>query len=106
MAEHRVEHIIKRLQKRWTTTTLLALLITSIAVALLMSAVVIKLTGYSWGIGVLLLIVAFCIGYFALYKKLSEVDIATFLNKSIPAVEESATLVLKPADSLSFLEKL
>jgi hypothetical protein len=106
MAEGRAEHIIHRLQKKWTATTLLGLLVASIAFAIVGSAIAIKFTGLSWGISLLLLMISFSCSYFLFYKKMNEVDVAMFLNKAIPAAEESATLVLRPANSLSFLERL
>ena len=106
MSEVRGRHIIQSLQKRWNLQLLVAHLLLAFAITILLSAIVIKAVGINWIILSLILLVSLAVIYFLFIKKISEQDIAHFLNYTFPELQESTHLLLKPSTTLNGLEKL
>jgi hypothetical protein len=100
------KNIIHALQKKWTTKTLLIYLFMSSTIGILVSAIIIKQFDLPWYVMPLMLAVFATITYFFLYKKPDQKDVTSFIDRTIPAAEESAFLILKPADELNFFERL
>jgi hypothetical protein len=98
---------IEELKKRWIIFSVGKVLLLSFAFALITTAVLF----YFFKIGVTGFILAFVL-FFALlsvrikYWKISVTEIVRYIDLHFPEVEESSGLLLKPAQSLSFLEQL
>jgi hypothetical protein len=107
MADNKSRLIINRLAKKWKSNVLLsqfftALAVTSLAVVLLHK---LFLLPFFWAFPMLVL--AFVIIVFLKQQwKVSELDVAGFLNKQYPQFQESAHLALQPHNNLNFLQKL
>ncbi len=106
MNDMRSSGIIKYLQKKWTGRILLAWFVFTVAVYVFISAIAIQWLHVSWWeISALFIMLAFCI-FFFVYKKIEEKDVVAFLNRTLPEMQESTGLLLKPYNELNFLETL
>lgn len=106
MDEIRNIGIVTHLQKKWTAQVLLAWLITAISSAFLLSAIAVKLFHAGWMILPLLVIIISVILFFVAYKKINTKDVSAFLDRTVPELQESTGLLLKPSSELNFLEQL
>src|SRR4051794_10199332 len=106
MSEVSGRHIIQSLQKRWSLQLLSAHLLLAFAITILLSAIVVKIVGVNWIILSLIFIVSLAIIYFLFIKRISEQDVARFLNHTFPELQESTHLLLQPSDALNGLERL
>lgn len=100
-------HIIGALKNRWRTQALLS----HVLIALSISSIVITLTHFMFGISLWWGIAVFIITLSILlwqdrYWKITEQGVSLVLNKELPELQESSALLLKPAESLGFLESL
>ncbi|MDB5192556.1 MAG: hypothetical protein JWQ96_2119 [Segetibacter sp.] len=106
MGQHKGKLIIQGLQKKWTIRILLSHMVFALAITLLLSSFAIKVFQSTWVIIPLIFVVLVLIVFQFLYKKISEEDVAQFLNKALPQLQESTSLLLKPYDNMNILEKL
>jgi hypothetical protein len=86
---------------------MLSNVLVSVAATALLTTVLYKLLQLNFWWGVPFLIGVAVVVFFTNRSwKISAADVSGYLNRSIPQLEESAGLVLKPGQSLSFLEQL
>src|SRR3954451_20305888 len=99
-------HIIQSLQRRWNLQLLAAHLLLTFAFIILLSAIVVKTIGVNWIVLALIFIASLAVIYFLFIKRISELDVARFLNDTFPELQESTQLLLQPSDTLNGLERL
>jgi len=107
MAEREGIYKIKKLQRVWIGYQLLADGFLSIAIAAVLGVLFNSLLG--WSIWLIVLFFAITFGTISLIRRPWQTTlnaICSFLNITYPELEESSALVIKPADSLNFLEQL
>ena len=105
MDDLRSRGIIKYLQQKWNTRILTAWFLFALAVTVLLSAPILKWLPANWWAVPVVLIGLIVFLYLFVYKKIEEKDVAAFLNRSLPEVQESTGLLLKPYSELNFLEQ-
>ena len=98
-------NIIQSLQKKWSFQMALAHILLVFAISIFASAVAIRAWQANWIAVPVILIIAFLL-IFLPDKKISEHDVAKFLNVAFPELQESTHLIIKPYTSLNTLEKL
>ena len=107
MVEGKGRHIIRSLQKRWMWNAVVLNVLLSVSFVVLLLPVLHKLLqiSYWWGLPLFIFIsvIVFLINR---SWKISALEISRFLDVSFPELEESAGLVLKPRQSMNFLEQL
>jgi len=106
MDEIRSIHIIRSLQKKWSSQILLANLLSAVAITVFTSAIAIKILHANWIVAAAIFIISVLFIYLLLIKKISEQDVTKFLNQAFPELQESTQLLSKPYESLNILEKL
>ncbi len=106
MDDIRSRGIVAQLQKKWAARVWLSLFIVVVAGTMLLSAIAIQIFHTGWIISPLVFIVLFVILYFFNYKKITTNDVSAYLDRTVPALQESTGLLLKPSAELNFLEKL
>ena len=107
MAESSAIYFIRSLQKKWTVNTVLSYSLLSMAFTLLLSTVLIRFFQVPWWWSIPVFIVCFAALLFIYSSwKVSEINMAMFLNQQFPQLEESSGLLLKPSETLNLLEKL
>jgi hypothetical protein len=102
-----MNHIIGSLKSRWRTQALLS----HVLMALSVSFILITLTYFMFGISFWWSVLFFITTLGLLlwrdqYWKISEHEVSRVLNKELPELQESSALLLKPQESLGFLESL
>ncbi|HYK77322.1 MAG TPA: DUF4175 family protein [Daejeonella sp.] len=101
------KEFIKSLQKQWMASIILSGLCLWIAALVLISSVILLFANIPVGWLILLgLISTAGFAVFYLSRKVNETEISRFLNQTYPELEESSQLVLRPQESLNFLERL
>lgn len=100
-------HIIRSLRRKWIAVTWLSYFLMSVAIALLISFSLYKFFLFSlwWSLPVSIVIFS-CFLLFDRSWRVAEQDVARFLNRKYPQLEESTELLLQPVSSLSFLQQL
>jgi len=98
---------LEKLRKRWIIFSFGKILLFSLAFTLVISA----LLYHFLHLGVFALLLSFTLLFISFslksrYWKISVVSISRFVDLHFPEVEESCGLLLKPIESLSFLEQL
>jgi len=107
MPEQKGLHIIHSLRQNWLRNYLLASLLYALAASL-----VIVTAGHFafnwpwWIIAPLFIVLAIFIYQIKPFRKISPLDISSFLNHTYPQLEESSQLLLLPAESLPLLQRL
>ncbi|SKB87256.1 DUF4175 family protein [Daejeonella lutea] len=98
---------LKRFHKQWRAYALISHLFIALAISVLCVAIFRRFeqVSFLWTIPVCLVILGIMAWWTGLMKT-STRDIGRFLNQSFPELEESADLLVKPAESLNVLEKL
>ena len=107
MVEMKGKHIIRELTKQWKIRILLSHFFTALAITLVIVVLLHKivLLPLFWAMPVLAIV--FLVLLFSKPQwKASEIDVAGFLNKHYPQLQESAQLVFQPYDNLNFLQKI
>jgi len=101
MASSNGKHILLRLQRRWKTEGLVFCLLLAVAVSWLPALIV------AWWVGGLVLLSGLGAAlFFFPYWRLTPADVARYLDKQLPVLEESSGLLLRPEEELSGLERL
>jgi len=98
---------LNRLRSRWRVGAVLYCLLLALAIALVPATAAHVLAGWSWWIGGVVL--AACWAFLMLvrpYWRLRLTDIAIYLDRRLPALEESCGLLLQPEEELSGLQLL
>ena len=99
--------IIEKLRKRWVSTAIAAnglLALSSIAILFVILVKFLKLD--AWWILPCALLSVLAIFLLRTHWKISKDDVARYINRSLPQAEESTQLLLRPKESLGFLEQL
>lgn len=99
--------IIEKLRKRWVSTAIAAnglLALSSIAILFVILVKFLKLD--AWWILPCALLSVLAIFLLRTHWKISKDDVARYINRSMPQAEESTQLLLRPKESLGFLEQL
>jgi hypothetical protein len=95
------------LRRRWKFASLLYCGLLAVAVALFLTAGLRLVLGWSLWTGVAVLAVAFGVFLLAIpFWRLHLTDIAIYLDRSIPELEDSCGLLLRPLAELNALERL
>lgn len=107
MVESGGSNIIRSMLIKWRTINIFSDFLISTAIACLISVLLFKtmLLPVYWGF-VILIIVFIILFLIRGYWKITEAEIARFLNRMFPQMEESSSLLLKPYESLNLLEKM
>jgi hypothetical protein len=107
MGEQGAIHKIKRLKQSWISYQLLADALLSAAIAAVLGSLITCLFGWPLWVSLCLFVMIFGISS-AIHRpwQITLNAVCSFLNISYPELEESSGLVIKPADSLNFLEQL
>ncbi len=106
MDHFKSRYIIQQLQKKWTIRIFLAHLMLALAFTLILSSIAIKVFQVNWLLVPIIFVILSLILFQFVYKKINEEDVARFLDKTLPELQESTSLILKPHEDLNFLEKL
>ena len=99
--------IIEKLRKRWVSTAIAAnglLALSGIAILFVILVKFLKLD--AWWILPCALLSVLAIFLLRTHWKISKDDVARYINRSTPQAEESTQLLLRPKESLGFLEQL
>ncbi|MES2374469.1 MAG: hypothetical protein V4557_17970 [Bacteroidota bacterium] len=100
-------HIIRSIQRRWTLAIFVSHVILSTGITLLFTYLLHQFVGVSFWYGIPFLLAVFLIlCYVDDSWRVKEEDVARFLNRSYPPLEESSELLLKDPTSLNLLEQL
>jgi hypothetical protein len=107
MVESRGKYIIRRLARQWKTRVFLAYFLTALAITSVIVVLLHKLVLLPLIWTVPMLVVVFVILLLTKQQwKVSDADVAIFLNRHYTELQESAQLVCQPIDSLNFLQKI
>lgn len=107
MPEQNSIHIIHSLSGKWSRNNLVATVLNAVALALLIAAIGQYLVGLPLWAVVILFVVTIAVTLLVKRSRpLTPADISSFLNRSYPQLEESAQLLLLPAQSLSLLQQM
>src|SRR6478752_3157592 len=100
-------HIIRTTRKRWITTRLLSVVLNSAAISLLLSFLAHNVLGQPlWAPGFIFIAVLLLMLSLDRFWQIREKDVARFLNKQYPSLEESCELLFEAPSSLNLLQKL
>ncbi|MFT3827135.1 MAG: DUF4175 family protein [Chitinophagaceae bacterium] len=107
MAEQNSNHIITALQKKWKLSNLLYCLLLALSVTILVEVILHTCWQVSWWYAVLIFVVLSVL-FLLLFppNKITAKEVARYLDRKIPSLEESTGLLLQPASSLSALQQL
>src|SRR5882757_11290784 len=95
------------LRRRWRAESFVYCLLLSLSVSLLATALLHILLGWPLWTGLPVLAGCFFpVLFFFPFWRVTVSDVARFLNKQVPELEESCELLLRSADELGPLEKL
>lgn len=107
MSESKGKYIISSLQRKWKTKMVLSHFFMAFAATILLSTLLHKTVLMPVWYAFPLLILIFFFLIFALRQwKITDWHVSRFLNQHYPNLQESSHLVLKPVESLNFLQKL
>ena len=108
MAERQGIERLNALQKRWKAESIVYCLLLGLAVSILLASVLSVLLGWSWWVvGVLFFVVSFPVALWIFpYWRITLSDTASYLDRQLPALEESCGLLLRPVSELGPLERL
>ncbi|HEY4107365.1 DUF4175 family protein [Puia sp.] len=98
---------LRTIWRRWRAETIVYCLLLSLAVAVLLTAVV--HAGFGWSLWVAIPLFAGCFGVglliFPLWR-MGVADVTSYLDRRLPELEESCGLLLRPVEELGVLERL
>ncbi|HVX52255.1 MAG TPA: DUF4175 family protein, partial [Chitinophagaceae bacterium] len=99
--------IIEGLRKKWVRNAFVSCILMAAGISGIVTIVMFKLTTASWWYGMPLFAITLTVLWFTRKPwKVQTIDIANFLSKKFPSLEESTALLLKPAGELTILEAL
>ncbi len=100
-------HIIHTLRKRWISVTCLSYFLIAVSIAFLISFSLYKFFLFSlWWCLPLSVFIFCCLLFSGRSWRITEQDVARFLNSKYPELEESTELLLQPVSSLPYLQQL
>lgn len=107
MPEQKGLHIIHSLRQSWLRNYLLASLLYALAISVtIVAAGRLAFNLPWWIIAPLFIVLAVAVYLTKPFRKISPLDISSFLNHTYPQLEESSQLLLLPAESLTLLQRL
>ncbi|HEX2847496.1 MAG TPA: hypothetical protein VHN59_13190 [Chitinophagaceae bacterium] len=107
MAEQKGLHIIHSLRQNWLRNYLMASLLYVLAISIaIVTAGHLAFHWPWWIIAPLFIVLAILVYWVKPFRKISPLDISSFLNHAYPQLEESSQLLLLPAESLPLLQQL
>jgi hypothetical protein len=107
LTDHNTISVFKKVKIKWAASTIAADILIAITAALCIIYILNLLIGLSfWWLGPAMLLMAGAIIYFDQSWRISLHDVARYLDKKFPVLEESSTLLLQPQESLSMLQQL
>ncbi len=107
MSELKAKNIISLWRRKWRTKIILSHFLLASAVTILISTVLHLTVMLPIWISVPLFLIIFLLLIFIQQQwKVSEWHVSRFLNQYYPELQESSHLILKPYESLNFLQKL
>jgi len=107
MPEQKGLHIIHSLRQNWLRNYLLASLLYVLAISIVIVTAGRLAFHWSWWIiAPLFIVLAILVYWIKPFRRISPLDISSFLNHTYPQLEESSQLLLLPADSLPLLQQL
>ncbi|MGN6291591.1 MAG: hypothetical protein ACTHMV_02515 [Chitinophagaceae bacterium] len=107
MPEQKGLHIIHSLRQNWSRNYLVASLLYVLAISIVIVAAGNLAFHWPWWIiAPLFIVLAILVYWIKPFRKISPLDISSFLNHTYPQLEESSQLLLLPAESLPLLQQL
>ncbi|PZR22669.1 MAG: hypothetical protein DI535_25635 [Citrobacter freundii] len=107
MPEQEGQHIIQAFRKKWQRNYFVAALLLAFGVAALLTTVLyLFIKTPLWIIAPVFAAAAVIIYWLRPFRRITQEDITSFLNRHYPQLEESSHLILQPPSSLSFLQQL
>jgi MFS family permease len=101
----RGSHSIRRWKAVWTYRMILSCLALVIALTVFLSAFILKFIHQGWIWVPVAMIISVIIAYLLLYKKISVSDVTSYIDRTFPLAEESASLLLKTEQELNYFER-
>jgi hypothetical protein len=101
------KHIIGLWQRKWKTKIIFSYFLLASSVTILLSTLLYKTVLFPIRISIPLFLIIFLL-LISIRKqwKITEWDVSRFLNQAYPELQESSHLILKPSESLNFLQTL
>ena len=84
---------------------ILSCVIKTIALTVCLSALVLKFIHGGWIWVPVAMIISVIVAYILLFKKINVNDVTTYIDRTFPLAEESASLLLKPEQELNYFER-
>lgn len=107
MTEPNTISIFKKVKRNWAASTIAADILIAIAAGVCIIFFLNIFVGLSfWWLAPAVVLLATAIIYFDQSWRISLSDVASYLDKKFPALEESSRLLLQPQNSLSLLQQL
>lgn len=98
---------LEHLRRQWVRTAIIVNLLIAISIIAILFVVLVKFfTIDGWWIVPIALLSTAVVFFLKQQWKLSKHDVAVYINRSVSQAEESTQLLLKPNDTLGFLEQL
>lgn len=107
MPEQKGLHIIHSLRQSWSRSYLMASLLYALAISMaIVAAGRLAFNSPWWMIAPVFIVLAILVYWIKPFRKISPLDISSYLNHAYPQLEESSQLLLLPAESLTLLQRL
>ena len=107
MANSNGLQIIEGLRRQWVNMAVAANVLIAIAITAILFVLLYKIIGLSaWWLLPTATLAGVMIFVLRTQWKINQQDVARYINRAIPQAEESTHLLLKPTETLSFLERL
>lgn len=107
MSESKGKYIISSWQRKWKTKIILSHFLLASAMTILLSTLLHKTVLFPLWISIPVFLIIFLLLIFIRQQwKITEWDVSRFLNTAYPELQESSHLILKPSETLNFLQKL
>ena len=104
MADRGIHHI-SRWKAVWNARLIFSCVALATALTVFFSAIILRFSNGGWIWVPVVIIFSVLIAYILLYKKITDGDVTSYIDKSFPAVEDSASLLLKPEEELNYFER-
>ena len=107
MANRKGLHIIEGLRRQWVNMAVVANVLIAIAITAILFVLLNKFLSLSvWWLLPTVIVAGMVIFVLRTQWKINQQDVAQYINRAIPQAEESTHLLLKPTETLSFLERI
>lgn len=107
MAEQNGQHMIQSLRHKWQRSYLSGAILIALAASVLLETILYLSWEIPWWSALILFFVSAALVYWLRpFRRISDDDIARYLNCHYPQLEESSQLLLIPEDSVSLLQQM